>query len=90
MVWRLQPGTTATINFFVPHGIDPGAINRFRPDRRAEYARGGAGLTVDGVAYSGEVEDYVYTIVEVDYGDAANGPTMWADDGAPVVIAGPG
>ncbi|NLZ00132.1 MAG: right-handed parallel beta-helix repeat-containing protein, partial [Pirellulaceae bacterium] len=92
----IAAGETATIDFFVPHeGIDPGAINaRFRLIGKTEHDLRVAAdpdwtLGSTGLAYSGEVEDYVYTILEVDYGDAANGPTIWADDGARHVIAGP-
>ena len=82
----------ATISFFVPHtGITPGSINaRFRLISATEQA-GISTLPIDGIAYSGEVEDHQYLIVEVDYGDAPdngdplavpNFPTLRISDGA--------
>ena len=87
------PENVATISFYVPHlDIDPGTVYaRFRVIGEEEYAyRTGvnSNWTLDstGLAYSGEVEDYAYKILNVDYGDASSAPTLRADDGARHVL----
>ncbi len=92
----IAAGETATIDFFVPHeGIDPGAIDaRFRLIGETEHAvrttlDADWTLPVEGIAYSGEVEDYQYGIVALDYGDALLDSTVWASDGARHIITGP-
>ena len=79
------------------NAIEPGSVYaRFRIISEAEYARrtdpvdgdpawadpANSISFVETIAYSGEVEDYLFQTVEVDYGDADIGPTLWADDGA--------
>ena len=105
---ELTPGVN-TLTFFVPHtGIAPGTVNaRFRVvsasehDYRTDFFTGDPSwaLDSDGIAYSGEVEDYQYTLLDVDYGDTPDDgnpftqpsfPTMRISDGARhVSAAGP-
>ena len=92
---QIVPGTPASIDFQVPHAIDPGLINaRFRLISQTEYDAHMAidsnwSLSFDGIAYSGEVEDHQFEVVSVDYGDLPGSPTTWTDDGARHVVAGP-
>ena len=91
----IAPGSPAGIEFLVPNDIDPGMIQaRFRLIGEEEYlardlATPGWTLGYDGVAYSGEVEDYQFEVLPVDYGDMADSHTLWEDDGARHVIRGP-
>ena len=86
------PGETRRISFLVPNDIDPGMIHaRFRLVGQTEVDARGAGwsLSYDGIAYSGEVEDYQFEILPVDYGDMLDSHTLWSDNGARHVIDGP-
>ncbi len=91
----ITPGQSREFQFLVPNVIQPGEIHaRFRIIGETEYvardpADTGWTLGFDGVAYSGEVEDYQFEVLSVDYGDMPDPYTLWTDDGARHVIAGP-
>ncbi|NLS92909.1 MAG: S8 family serine peptidase, partial [Planctomycetaceae bacterium] len=74
-----------SIDYFVPQDAVPGpTYARFR------VTTDGNVPGPDGLALSGEVEDYLIDVTPMDYGDApASYSTLYADGGARHVIAGP-
>jgi hypothetical protein len=71
-------GGVNSLSFAVPPGAVSGtSLARFRFDSSG-------GLSYDGSAFDGEVEDYAIAVQEIDFGDAPDPsyPTLLASDGA--------
>ena len=89
---------TVTIDVYVPRQDDAGNyidIDSVNLRLRVVDAADGWTPDVGTTAYSGEVEDYVLNLLDVDYGDMAESVnsvqydvTTWAEDGARHVMGG--
>jgi len=81
-------GSPHTLTFTMPLTFPAGDTgstvhSRFRYSTQA-------GLSYDGLATDGEVEDYEVTIAEFDYGDAPDAPDSGAGQGGPLDPENPG
>ena len=87
----IAAGNSVSLTFNVPASATMGNIySRFRFNLPGDL---GSGDTPAGIAYSGEVEDYVETIVELDWGDLPDSstgntyPTRDVDNGGRHIIS---